>query len=151
MDLKDKLKGLTDSLEIKRLDQRLIIVLAVLGLAMIALTIWLSFGDWRSSQDSADSKVEVEQALSQLAVPVQKLNRVMFDEQVQALALRAIKAPDSLDDLLSYLKGHIPEISGVQVFNDDLEAIDGAALGANGYALLDALLALHVAGGFNIE
>ena len=143
MDLKDRLDGLKGSLELKRMDQRLIIAMAILGLMLIAFTIWLYLSDSTTRQDKAKVDADVQQALDQLSQPIQALNRVMFDAQVQALAVRAIENPATLDDLLSYLKGRIPEITGTKVFGPDVDAIDGSELGANGFALLDALLTLQ--------
>jgi len=144
MDLKTKLQEITNSSDIKQLDPRLVIALGLLGCAIMLLALWLSFTDWRSEREIATAAQEGQSAVIQLAKPVQALDRVLVDDQVQALAARAIENPDALEDLNSYLTGRNSEISGVMVFGRDLDSIDPGDLGENGFAILDMLLSLQV-------
>ena len=80
------------------------------------------------------------QAVEDLMQPIQALKRVMGDEQVQALAVRALENPETATDLSSYLNGRINQISGVSVFSTDLSGINPTDLGPNGFAVFDMIL-----------
>jgi len=143
MDLKEKLQEITSGLEIRRFDKRLIISLGLLGLTIMALAIWLTLADWRISRESAQAMREGQAALDQLLKPVQDLDRVFHDEQVLLLAARAIENPDAVADLNSYLTGRISEIREARVFGSNLDTVNPAELGPNGFAIFDMLLNLQ--------
>jgi phosphomannomutase len=143
MDLKERVHDFTSRKGIHRLDNRLIYAVGFLGILIIAVTIWLSLGDRRSNQEAALAQTEVNQAAEQLSEPVQALNRVLFDEQVQALAARALSNPATIEDLNSYLNGRIGAIREARVFGNDLNSLNPMQLGPNGFAVLDMLLTLQ--------
>lgn len=143
MDLKDKTQEITASLKIRRFDKRLILALGLLGVAIIALAVWLALADWRISRESAQAQQEGQAAVDQLLKPVQDLDRVFQDEQVLFLALRALRNPDAQADLSSYLNGRISEIKEVRVFGKNLDSLDPVELGPNGFAVFDMLLNLE--------
>jgi len=99
MNLTEKLGGLTRISTQKRVSNVLILALGLLGLMIIGTAIWLSFTDWRHSGLRSSAESESRQAIEDLAVPVKSLKRIMNDEQVQILALRALKDEHKLADL----------------------------------------------------
>jgi len=124
----------------KRVDNWLIYVLSLLGVALLAGAVWLASADWRIEHTRAAGAAESEAAAIQLAEPVQSLKRVLTSEQAQSLAVRALQNPDTAGDLLAYVNGRMNQITQVRVFPADLSGIAPEELGANGYAVFDMLL-----------
>ena len=143
MDLKESLQNILELFENRRTDSRLLLVIGVLGIGIIVATVWLAVNDWRSQQVISQITLQQQEIVDQLARPVQALKRIMNDEQVQALAVRAIETPATVEDLRSYLQGRINEISQVGVLGSDLASIGPGKLGLSGYAVLDMLLNLQ--------
>jgi hypothetical protein len=143
MDLKETLQNASKLAENKRMDSRLLMVVGAVGAVIIVATLWLAFKDFRSQQAISSVDSQQRAIIEQLGRPVQALKRVMNDEQVQALAARAVNTPTAVDDIKSYLNGRISEISDVQVYGSNLTAINARDLGMNGYAVLDMLLNLQ--------
>jgi len=143
MDLKESLQNLLKLVKNKQTNSRLLLVIGVLGISIIVATVWLAINDWRSQQVISQITLLQQEVVDQLARPVQALKQVMNDEQVQALAVRAIETPATVEDLRSYLNGRINEISEVQVFGSSLASVDPGELGLSGYAVLDMLLKLR--------
>jgi phosphomannomutase len=142
MDLKETLQNFLKSAKNRHTDSRLLLLVGVLGIAIIATTVWLAYEDSRSQQTVSQITSHQQEVIDQLEKPVQALKRVMNDEQVQALAVRAVETPATEEDLRSYLNGRINEISEVRVFGTDLASVD-PTVGLNGYAVLDMLLDLQ--------
>lgn len=140
MDLKTALNRLPGISGEKRVDTRLICALGIFGVVLIALVAWLAYADVSGRTSMAKSAQEAEEILQQLSQPVQSLKRTLADDSVQTLAARAIENPDTLPDLFAYLNGRIPQVTDVYVFPRDLLGLDAAALGPNGYAMLDMAL-----------
>ena len=107
---------------------------------MTVLAVWLAVSDLRTGGAVFAARDEGQQAVEDLMQPIQALKRVMGDEQVQALAVRALENPETVNDLTSYLNGRINQISSVSVFSTDLSGINPADLGPNGFALFDMVL-----------
>ena len=124
----------------KHVDRRLIWLLGLLGVALVVAAVWLAISEWRLSRSEAEALAEGEFAVGQLLEPVQSVKRVLNNEQVQALALRALDNPETIDDLFAYVNGRMNEILEVRVFPRDLSGIEPEALGPNGFAMLDMLL-----------
>ena len=143
MDFKESLQNLLKLVKNRQTDSRLLLVIGVLGIGIIVAAVWLAINDWRSQHVISQITLLQQEVVDQLARPVQALKRVMNDEQVQALAVRAIETPATVEDLRSYLKGRINEISEVQVFGSSLASVDPGELGLSGYAVLDMLLNLQ--------
>jgi phosphomannomutase / phosphoglucomutase len=143
MDLKEIRQNLLKPTKNTHTDSRLLLVFGALGAAIILATLWFAFSDARSRQATSRVTLQQQEAVDQLEKPVQALKRVMSDEQVQALAARAIAAPATVGDLKSYLNGRINEISEVRVFGSNLASVNPGKLGLNGYAVLDMLLNLQ--------
>jgi phosphomannomutase len=143
MDLKEKLQTFIEIREIHRVNGELIFTIGFLGLLIIGLTIWLSLGDYRADRERMAAEAEVTLAIEQISEPVQALNRVLFDVQVQSLAARAINDPSTTADLTAYLNGRIGAIREARVFGNDLDSLDPGALGPDGYAVMDMLLTLR--------
>jgi len=143
MDLKETLQNFPKSAENRHTDSRLLLVIGVLGMVIIVATVWLAINDVRSLQAISRVTSQRQEVLDRLERPVQALKRVMNDEQVQALAVRAIETPATVEDLRSYLNGRINEISEVRVFGSNLASVDPAELGLSGYAVFDMLLNLQ--------
>ncbi len=137
MELKEKLGGVALFSTRKHVDKRLILLLGLFGIAAIAVPCWLMISDWRDAGLVSETRAEAGQAMESLMPPVEALNRVMSDEHVQALAVRALENPGTLDDLASYVKGRISQVSSVSVFGSDISALRPVELGPNGYALYE--------------
>ncbi len=140
MDLMEKLKESAHISTKKRVDKRLIYALGLFGILVPVLAVWLAFSDMRSGGVVSRNVIEGQQAVEALMQPMQALKRVMADEQVQALAVRALEKPETASDLSAYLNGRINQISDVRVFSTDLSGINPADLGPNGFALFDMIL-----------
>jgi len=140
MDLMEKLKGSARISTKRRVDKRLIYALGLFGILMPAMAVWLAFSDMRSGGVISEAREEGHQAVDGLMQPIEALKRVMSDEQVQALAVRALENPETTADLSSYLNGRISQISDVRVFSTDLTGIQPADLGPNGFAIFDMIL-----------
>ena len=143
MELKEKLQHMLKSVEATQVDSRLLLLIGVIGVLIMVSAAWLALSDQRSGQTASQTQEQGQKALGQLAKPVQSLKRVLNDENVQALAARAIKNPEAVEDLKSYLNGRISEISEVRVFDSNLESLKPKELGANGFAVYDMLLGLQ--------
>ena len=143
MDLKESLLHFLRLVENRQTDSRLLLVIGVVGIAIIVATVWLAVNDRRSQQAISQLTLQQQEVVDKLANPVQALKRVMNDERVQALAVRAIETPATVEDLKSYLNGRINEINEVRVFGSSLASIDPGELGLSGYAVLDMLLNLQ--------
>jgi phosphomannomutase len=140
MDLMEKLKESAHISTKKRVDKRLIYALGLFGILVPVLAVWLALGDLRSGGMVSEARNEGRQAVEDLMQPIQSLKRVMSDEQVQALAVRALENPETATDLSAYLNGRINQISDVRVFSTDLSGIQPADLGPNGFAIFDMIL-----------
>jgi phosphomannomutase/phosphoglucomutase len=141
MDLKEKLSSVHWLSGKKHVDPKLILALALVGAALIAASGWLAIADWRTARQQAAALAEGEAAVTQLLEPVQSIERVLGDEQVQALAARAIDNPATTEDLFAYLHGRMSQVTAVGVFPADLKGVRPDELGPNGYALFDMVLA----------
>jgi phosphomannomutase/phosphoglucomutase len=101
---------------------------------------WLALSDLRHGGAASEARNEGRQAVEDLVRSVQALKRVMTDEQVQTLAVRALENPETSSDLSSYLNGRISQISNVSVFGTDLSDVRPADLGPNGFAIFDMIM-----------
>jgi len=140
MDLKEKLSSVHWLSGKKYVDPKLILALALVGVALIAASAWLAIADWRTARQQAAALAEGEAAVTQLLEPVQSIQRVLGDEQVQALAARAIDNPATTEDLFAYLHGRMSQVTAVHVFPADLKGVRPDELGPNGFALFDMVL-----------
>jgi phosphomannomutase len=118
----------------------LIWMLGLFGVVLVVAAVWLAVTDWRVSRQQAEAAAEEEYALTQLLEPVQSVKRLLTNEQVQSLALRALENPQTIDDLFAYVNGRMKQILEVRVYPQDLSGIDPESLGPNGYAVFDMLL-----------
>jgi phosphomannomutase/phosphoglucomutase len=141
MDLKEKLLSVHWLSGRKQVSPILILALALVGVALIAVSGWFAFADWRTARQQAAALAEGEAAVAQLLEPVQSIERVLMDEQVQALASRAIDNPATTEDLFAYLNGRMSQVASVRVVPADLKDVRPDQLGPNGYALFDMVLA----------
>jgi len=145
-DIKASTGRFLDSLAARHVDVRLLGLLAAVALCLIIATLWLALSD-RSRRSAADAAASEGQRAVQLVEEVATaVQRVLDDAQVQALALRALQQPETINDLRQYVSGRMHEIDEVMVLGPDLSAFDPSSK-ANGYALLDMLL-LGQRGGF---
>ena len=140
MDLKEQLEKVANISTKKRADPRLVILLGLFGIALIAVAIWLTITDRRDIGALNAAEREGRQAAERLIQPIQSIKRVMGDEQVQALAARALENPDTAGDLTSYLKGRVQQMREVRVFSTDVSSLSPSDLGTSGFAVFDMLL-----------
>ncbi|MBS1132744.1 MAG: phosphomannomutase/phosphoglucomutase, partial [Proteobacteria bacterium] len=125
----------------RHVDFRWLVLMALFGVLLIAVPAWLSLSDMGTRRTADRAEQEGLTAADRVAEIAASLQRLLDDEQVQALAARALAQPDKTADLEQYLSGRTSEISGVKLYPPDLQAFDPAALPANGYALLEMLMA----------
>jgi phosphomannomutase/phosphoglucomutase len=139
MELKQKLGEVPYLSTKKHVDRKLILALGLFGLALIIGPAWMKISDFRNSGVFSETRKESEQSVADLLKPVQDVQRVMDDEQVQALALRTLENPDTVDDLTAYIKGRINRVTAARVFGADLSRVRPSTLGPNGFALYDMI------------
>ena len=141
MDWKQTLEHSLNSKAEPRARPGLIFALGLFGLVLIAAAGWLYFSDISSSRAKGEIAGRVEQAASDLAGPVDTIKQLLADEQVQALALRALDTTGTDDDLFAYLNGRMGAVRSAAVFGrEQAGRLNPATLGSNGYALLDLVL-----------
>lgn len=140
MELKESLKDAVQFSSKKKVDRRLIFALGLFGVLIILAAGWVGYSDWRSSKAAAAAQAEGQAVVEQLNPPIQLLKRVMVDEQVQSLAVRALDNPETVGDLRSYVTGRVSQISDVLVFDKDVSELQPTDLGPNGYALFEMIL-----------
>jgi phosphomannomutase len=140
MDLKDTLKGLTTISTKKRVDPRLIYGLGLIGILMIGLTAWVGLRDWQRVGEASEAAAQRLQILGQLLQPIQSLKRVLDDEQVRNLAVRAVEKPETAGDVFAYINGRIGAVRSVDVYSRDVGGLDPRTLGPNGFAVLEMIL-----------
>jgi phosphomannomutase/phosphoglucomutase len=141
MDWKKKLDRSLRSKAERRARPSLIYVLGLFGLLLIAAAGWLYFSDVSAARAKGEVAERVEQAASELAGPVNAVKQLLADEQVQALALRALDDADTGDDLFAYINGRMNAVRSAAVYGrEQAGRLNPATLGPNGYALLDLVL-----------
>jgi len=139
MELKEKLEALAHISTKKHVDRRLIWVLGLFGVLAIAIPSWLMIRDWHGAAQVSAAQQEGQLAVDGLQQPVEALKRIMKDEQVQALAIRALENPETLGDLSAYISGRMSQVSSVNVFGSDLSVLRPVELGPNGFAIYDMI------------
>ena len=141
MDWKQKLDlDLTAKAE-RRARPGLIYALGLFGLLLIVAAGWLYFSDAAKARAKASLADRVESAVAELAEPVDAVKRLLADEQVQALALRALDNSDAAGDLFAYLNGRMGAVKSAVVYGrEQASRLNPATLGPNGYAVLDLVL-----------
>lgn len=140
MDLKEKLAKLSHVSTKKHVNQSLIYALGLFGVVILAFTALLLFNDWRDAKAVSSAQAEAHQAADELRQPIQALKRVMADEQVKALAIRALENPETAADLTAYLKGRISQVSSTRVFRPNPSTVRPREIGPNGFAVLDMVM-----------
>ncbi|MBT8049350.1 MAG: hypothetical protein KJO92_13125, partial [Gammaproteobacteria bacterium] len=140
MELKETLLKLPNLSTRKHVDRRLIYFLGLFGILIIVFALWLSLRDWREADAVVAAEAERRSAVDGLMQPIQALKRVMADDQVQALALRALENPETKEDLSSYISGRINQVSAVHVFSKNVSEFRPADFGPNGFAVLEMIL-----------
>lgn len=140
MELKEQLAKIPHLSTRKHVDRRLIYTLGLFGILVIILSVWLTLKDGRGADVAASAESESRQAVNSLAQTVQTFKRVLADEQVQALAIRALENPATKTDLSSYIRGRINQVTAVYVFGTEPGEIQIGELGPNGFAILDMVL-----------
>ena len=143
MDLNETLQGMLQVSNKKQADKRLIYALGAFGLALVIAAAWLFISDFMSKRSSANLAVEGENAVQQVAGQVETMQRILNDEQVQALAVRALENPDAEKDLFAYINGRQSSVNSVKVFaRADAPALKPEELGPSGFAMLDMIISV---------
>ncbi len=140
-DVKATLKALLAAVGKRHVDTRLILVMALFASLLIGLPIWLKGADMRSRRAADQTMAQGQHAVVVMADAAASLQRLLDNERTQALAVRALAEPDTVVELQQYLTGLAGEIQQVQIYPADLNAFNPVAAGANGYALLEMLMA----------
>lgn len=116
------------------------LILVIAGVLMIAVAAISLFG---SSAGARDSELALEQgrrAVGQLSETVEALQRLLQDEQVQALAILSMREDQNTDDLEAYLQGRVKTIEEVRLLATDFILQDPEALGENAFIVMDMLM-----------
>ena len=124
-------------LHLERLNPLLLIVSGIILLALLMLSMSLGGASRSDNQDELD---HAKLTMSRIGDVVQDFRRVLEDEQVQELAVMAVDRPDQFKNLEQYVRGRIPELIEVQLFEPRLDNLRATDLGPFGYAVLDMLL-----------
>ena len=66
MDLKAKIQEISPSIKVRKFDFRLIVILGVLGVIIIALSLWLAISDWRAAGVTEKKQQEAQNAVNLL-------------------------------------------------------------------------------------
>jgi phosphomannomutase/phosphoglucomutase len=140
MDLKEKLSAAHWLSGKKHVAKKWIALLALFGVTLVGAAAWTTVNEWRVDRQNRAATAEGEAAVVSLLEPVREIKRVLADEQVQALAVRAIENPATTQDLFAYLNGRLNTVSAVQVFPADVSGVRPEDLGPNGYAVFDMVL-----------
>jgi len=141
MDWKELLDGRLRDKRERRARPLTILALGLFGLALIVVAGWLYFSDSTALRAQQRIIERTDRALADLAGPVAAVKQLLADGQVTALALRALDAPDTAGDLFAYANGRMNAVRSARVFGrDEAPRLDPAALGPNGYAVLDLVL-----------
>jgi phosphomannomutase/phosphoglucomutase len=140
MEFKEKLGEFVQLSTRKHVGKHFVFLLAAVGLLTIVVAIWLTFSDWRYFGVASEADEEGRYAISSLMPPVQALKNAMADEQAQALAIRALEDPDAGVELTTWMQGKTGDATNVSVFGTNLDTLNPAEFGPNGYAVYDMIL-----------
>lgn len=114
------------------------------GLAIIAVSAMLLFGDSADTRDSEKAQAQAERLHNSLREPVVQLRNLLLSASVQGMAVEALKAEDGgeseLDELRSILRQHVKAIETVRVLPPDILAIEVDEPGEDGYIVFDMIL-----------
>ncbi|MGD9020175.1 MAG: phosphomannomutase/phosphoglucomutase [Lysobacterales bacterium] len=128
---------LVQKLRLERINPLPMIIVGAVLLALFAASLFLGGA---SFEDNDEALERARYTLGQVTDVVHDFRRVLGDQQVQELAIIAAGEQDKISNLQQYLKGRIPELTGVELFGPDLGDLRAADLGSYGFAVLDMLL-----------
>lgn len=124
-------------LHLERLNPMLLIGAGGTLLVLLAGLILLGGG----SQKNNDEMLErARQTISQVSGLIKNFRRVLEDQQVQELAALAAADRAKLPNLQQYVRGRIPELIEIILFEPNLNQLRGDDMGPFGYAVLDMLM-----------
>ncbi len=115
------------------------ILMAVGAAALLVLAILL-FAGGASHQENTATLERAQLSMGEVGDMVQNIHRVLEDQQVQELAAIAVAEPGKLPNLQQYVRGRIPELIKIELFDADLDTLRGKDLGPYGYTVLNLLL-----------
>ncbi|MGD9265344.1 MAG: hypothetical protein PVJ71_06165, partial [Lysobacterales bacterium] len=128
---------LLQKLHLERLNP---VYVAVAGALILGLFTVSLFFDGVSFEDNEAALERARHTLGQVNSVARDLRRALDDQQVQELAAIAASDAGKMTNLQQYLKGRIPELTGAEMLEPDLDAMRASDLGAYGFAVLDMLL-----------
>ncbi|HMB58932.1 MAG TPA: hypothetical protein VKN35_03375, partial [Xanthomonadales bacterium] len=103
--LQDSLKQLGH----RHVDTVWLALMAGFGLVLLVASLWLGIADMLINRAADQAKEDAIKTVQQVATSADELQKVLYDEQVQSLALRALADPEKLVDLRQYLAGRASE------------------------------------------
>jgi len=118
----------------------LILLMALVACLLIGVPAWLKVKDMRSRQEAEKAAAGGQHIVNILTDAANALQRALEDKKTQALAIQAMGKPEALENLTQHLKGQFGAFKKAQLYPANLNAIDPAAVGPNGYAVLDMLM-----------
>jgi len=139
-DVKTGLRSLPASLAKKRVDIRVLILMALAGCLLIGVPIWLKLDDINSHRTADKAKSEGQQIVNTLTNASLNLQGLLNGKKTQELALRALANPEELKILRQHLSGKVAAIRQVQLYPPNLGAFNPEKAGANGFAVLEMLM-----------
>ena len=123
-----------------RLDRLNPIILMAAGAVLLLILAALLFFGGGSQSDNEKILARAKQTMSQVSGAVQDIRRVLEDQQVQELSVIAMADAEKLPNLEQYVRGRIPELTEISLFEPELNTLRGENLGPFGYAVLDMLM-----------
>ncbi len=140
-----KLKAIAEMSELIQLQklhlERLNPLMLMAGGAVLLLILAIMlFTGGTSQKDNENILSRAQQSMAQVGGVVQNFRRVLEDQQVQELAVIAATNPDKLTSLQQYVSGRLPGLTGIELFDSDLDKLRASELGDFGYAVLDMLM-----------
>jgi phosphomannomutase/phosphoglucomutase len=124
-------------LKLERVNPVMLIAAGAVLLLILTALLFLGGG---SQNDNERVLARAKQTMSQVSGAVQDIRRVLEDKQVQELSVIALADADKLPNLEQYVRGRIPELLEMRLFEPELNLLRGEDLGPFGYAVLDMLM-----------
>ncbi len=116
------------------------VVLIAAGVLLLAVLAGMYFLGHDGEDDNGAVLDQAKQATGEISDTIQYFRRVLEDRQVQELAANALIDRQRLPDLQRYIRGRIPKLIEVTLFEPDLSKLRGDEMGSSGYAVLDMLM-----------
>lgn len=116
------------------------------GVALLVILAALLFLGGSSQKDNDKILEGARETLRQMSATVKTYRLVLEDQQVQQLAAMAAADPDKLPELEQYIRGRLPDLQALILYQPDLGKLRGDKIDPFGYATLDMLMTARETG-----